>query len=262
LASILGTGGTENNSQVLNAGITVPEINQATIRNRLLTAMSAADFALLAPHLTEVELKSGETLIAPETPITHSWFLEDGICSVVASTPSGHQTEVGLIGRDGIVDISAIHGADRTPLLCFIQISGQGLRLRADALRRADAASPSLHRLLMRYAQSFFVQVAHTALTNASHTIAQRLARWLLMSHDRIEASEVRLTHERLSLMLGVRRAGVTVAIQTLERAGIIAARRGSIAITDRARLETYAADSYGAPEKEYHRLLGVSIRD
>ena len=240
----------------------VADINQLTTKNRLLMAMSAADFALLAPHLVEVELVSGETLIAPETPITHSWFLEDGVCSIVATTPSGHQTEVGLIGRDGVVDTSAIHGTDRTPLLCFIQISGRGLRLRADALSRANIASPTLHKLMLRYAQSFFIQVAHTALTNASHTIAQRLARWLLMSQDRINANEVRLTHERLSLMLGVRRAGVTVAIQTLERAGIIAARRGSIAITDRARLETYAADSYGAPEKEYHRLLGIAIKD
>ncbi len=235
--------------------------DQIDCRNLLLRQMGAADFALLQPHLTLVDLPLGITLIEPEAPISHSWFPEHGICSLIAATPAGREIEVALIGRDGLVDTAVVHGTDRTPLQCFVQIAGRGWRLRADALRRAAQTSSTLEALLLAYAQTVFIQVAHTALANASHTIGQRLARWLLMSQDRLGDADIHLTHERLSLMLGVRRAGVTVAIQTLERAGLVAARRGVISVADRAGLEALAGDSYGTPEAEYARLIGRPVR-
>lgn len=219
--------------------------------------MTPEDFELLSTHLISVELPVGLSLIEPEMPIMHSWFLDNGVCSLIASTAQGRQVEVGVIGRDGLVDTAVVHGTDRTPLLCFVQIAGHGWRVRADVLRRLAETRPALRALLLAYAQTVFVQVAHTALANASHTIGQRLARWLLMSQDRLSGAEIHLTHERLSLMLGVRRAGVTVAIQTLEAAGLVAARRGVVVVVDRAALERYAADSYGTAEAEYRRLIG-----
>ena len=236
------------------------QANQATTRNKLVAAMTAGDFELLAPHLTAVELPAGQTLIEPEVRIGWAWFPETGVCSVVATSSDGRQAEVALIGCEGVVDTASIHGTDRTPLHCFMQVSGHGWRLRVDALRAAADSSPSLRALLLAYAQSMFIQVAQTALVNASHTIAQRLARWLLMSSDRMGGPEIRLTHERLSLMLGVRRAGVTVAINVLERSGLVDARRGVIVITDRTKLRAYAADSYGTAEGEYARLIGTAI--
>jgi CRP-like cAMP-binding protein len=233
--------------------------DQSDVGNILLSALSAEDYALLGPHLTRVELSLNQTLIEPEASIAYSWFPEDGVCSLICSTAQGRQVEVAVIGRDGLVDTAVVHGTDRTPLLCVVQIPGDGWRIRAEALRRAADASETLEKLLLAYAQTVFVQVAHTALANASHTIGQRLARWLLMSHDRLRGPEIRLTHERLSLMLGVRRAGVTVAIQTLEAAGLVTARRGVVVIVDRPALERYAVDSYGTPEAEYLRLIGRS---
>ncbi len=243
-----------------NDGVGMSGPDQESLRNILLSRLSAADYELLRPNLMAVDLSIGETLIEPDAPITYSWFPEHGICSLISSTATGRQVEVALVGRDGLVDTAVVHGTDRTPLLCFVQISGHGWRIRADALRKAVDSSPTLEKLLLAYAQTVFIQVAHTALANASHTIGQRLARWLLMSQDRLGEPDIHLTHERLSLMLGVRRAGVTVAIQTLERAGLVAARRGVVSVIDRAGLEHHAGDGYGTPEGEYERLIGVSI--
>ena len=235
--------------------------DQSEIRNFLLSSLSASDFTLLAPHLVQVELPLGQSLIEPETVIVHSWFPESGLCSLIASTAVGRQVEVAVIGRDGLVDTAVVHGTDRTPLHCFVQIPGTAWRIRTDALHRAVAGSATLNALLLAYTQTVFIQVAHTALANASHTIGQRLARWLLMSQDRLGDPAIYLTHERLSLMLGVRRAGVTVAIQTLEATGLVSARRGVITIVDRPALESYAVDSYGTPEAEYERLIGRPLR-
>lgn len=230
---------------------------QSSVRNRLLATMSAGDYALLQPDLVPVELSRAEPLVEPDQPIRHSWFIDDGIASVVATTPNGHQTEVGIIGRDGVVDVATLLGADRSAHRCFIQLAGSGYRMPADALQSAFESSASLRRLLLGYAHSFMAQVAGTALANASYGIDARLARWLLMCHDRIDGDDLATTHEFLALMLNVRRAGVTVAVQALEDAGLVTARRGAITIVNRAGLERCASDSYGAPEAVFARLIG-----
>ena len=150
---------------------------------------------------------------------------------------------------------------DRTPHECFIQTPGHGLRMRADDLRRAMAASPSLHLRLLRFVQAFMIQMGQTALTNGCHPLEQRLARWLLMCHDRVDGDDLSTTHEFLSLMLGVRRAGVTVALQALEDRGMISPKWRRITVLDRAKLEGVAGDSYGVPEAEYARLIGLPLR-
>src|SRR5829696_157825 len=227
------------------------------ICNTLLLTLSADDLALLQPHLEVVALKRGDVIAEPNKPIHHVVFPEDAIVSVVASTPGGRRIAVGIIGRDGITGISILHGAATTPHEIFTQVPGSALRMAADDLRTALRNSPSLQKHLLRYAEAFNVQVAYTALSHGSYTIEERLARWLLMCHDRLDGDDLPLVHEFLSMMLGVRRPGVTIAVQTLEGAGIIKATRGHIIVRDRARLEEAAGDSYGVPEAEYHRLFG-----
>ena len=147
-------------------------------------------------------------------------------------------------------------GVDRIPHQIFLQVAGHGHRVPTEALSRALDASPTLRILFLRYAQTFLVQTAQTALANAGAPAEERLARWLLMYHDRQDGDDLSVTHEFLSLMLGVRRPTVTVAIHTLEGAGLIRARRGRIRVLVRERLEQAAGDAYGPAEAEYERLI------
>src|SRR5215208_6026155 len=227
------------------------------IRNNLLQTLSSVDLALLQPHLELVDLNRGDVIAEPNKPIQHVVFPEDAIISVVASTPDGRRIEVGIIGRDGVTGTSILHGADTTPHEIFTQVPGSALRMAADDLRTALRNSPALHKRLLRYAEAFNVQVAYTALSHGSYTIEERLARWLLMCHDRVDGDDLPLVHALLGMMLGVRRPGVTIAVQTLEATGIIKAKRGHIIVQDRARLEEAAGGSYGVPEAEYRRLFG-----
>jgi CRP-like cAMP-binding protein len=230
-------------------------------RNRLLLALSVQDFSRVEPQLEPVSLPAGTRLVEPNTPIEHVYFLEQGIASVVAITPQGRRIEVGIIGPDGLTGTSVLLGTDRTPHECFVQTPGSALRIRADALRRAMAASGSLHEHLLRFVQTFMIQIGQTALANGSHNIEQRLARWLLMCHDRVDGDDLFTTHEFLSLMLRVRRAGVTETLQALEDRGLISTKRGQITVLDRVKLEGVADDSYGVPEAEYARLIGLALR-
>ena len=229
---------------------------QATTKNILLCHLSADDFALLQPQLQTTELAKGEVLIVPNEPITHVHFLEDGIGSTVAISPEGQRIEAGIFGREGMSALPLVFGADRTPNETFIQIEGCAQRLPAEAFREALGRSATLAALFLRYAQAMSVQAAHTTLTNALHDLPERLARWILMCHDRVEGDQVDLTHEFMSLMLGVRRPGVTNALHVLEGGLLIRATRGKITVRDRAGLEEYAADAYGVPEAEYERLI------
>jgi CRP-like cAMP-binding protein len=228
------------------------------LQNRLLLALSVQDFTLVEPQLERVPLPVGTRLVEPNTPIEHAYFLEQGIASVVATTPQGRRIEAGIIGREGLSGIPVLLGADHTPQECFIQAAGEGLRIRADDLRRAMAGSASLHQHLLRFVQAFMVQMGQTALSNASHVLEQRLARWLLMCHDRVDGNDLSTTHEFLSLMLGVRRAGVTETLVGLEERGLISTRRSHVAVLDRVGLEEAAGDSYGVAEAEYARLIGL----
>jgi CRP-like cAMP-binding protein len=218
---------------------------QHSIKNKLLSAMSASDFASLAPHLAFVEIARGEMLVFPGQAIKYSWFLEDGIASLVTASHGGHEAEAGIIGHEGMVDVATVLGALESPLRCNMQIPGSAYRMPAHTLAAAFQASPTLRSGLNLFAFSMVTQIAQTALANASFSIEQRLARWLLMCSDRLAGADIAITHEFLSLMLNVRRAGVTLAIQSLKSAGFVESRRGLISIVDRPGLEEFANDSY-----------------
>jgi len=227
-----------------------------TGRNRLLRAMALEDFAWLQPHLEPVDLLSQQSLIKPNARTEHLYFMESGISSITAEGANG-RVEVGLIGREGLVGATPVLlGSDRVPHDHFVQVPGSALRIRADVMSAAVDESPALQKLLLRYVQTEMVQVRQTAFINATLNIEARLARWLLMCHDRVDGDELLLKHEFLSMMLGVQRSGVTLAMQQLEGAGRIRAKRGRITVLDRELLEEVADGGYGPPEAEYARLI------
>lgn len=225
--------------------------------NRLLSVLSAQDLGLLTPHLVRVPLALRQPIETPHEPIRFVYFVESGFASVVVRSSQHDSIEAGLIGWEGVTGTSVIMGDDRSPHEVFVQLEGEAMRIEADALRDAIARSGELNHLLLRFVHVFSVQVAHTALANGRAKIEERLARWLLMVHDRITGNEVTITQEFIALMLGVRRPGVTVALHALEGKGMIRSVRGAVRILDREGLETFASGTYGAPENEYRRLIG-----
>jgi CRP-like cAMP-binding protein len=232
------------------------QIEQSAVRNRLLKVMTVEDFKRLQPHLEHVDLQSGQTLTKPNTRTEHFHFMETGVASITSENANG-RVEVGIIGREGLVGATPVLlGSDRVPYDHFIQVPGTGLRIDATVVSTAVDESPTLRKLMMRYILTEMIQTRQTAFVNASQEIEARLARWLLMCHDRVGGDELLLKHEFLSMMLGVRRAGVSLAMQQLEGTGCIRARRGRITVLDRRLLEEMAEGGYGTPEAEYARLI------
>jgi CRP-like cAMP-binding protein len=225
------------------------------LRNRILGNMSVADLALVRRHLEPVTLSFRQRLESSNRKIKKVYFAESGLMSVVA-VGNGVRAEVGVIGWEGMSGLAVVLGADRSPNETFMQAEGQGQCIDADDLREVMQQSASLARWLLRYAHVFAIQSGHTALANAHGKIEERLARWLLMAQDRLDSDELVLTHEFLSLMLGVRRAGVTIALQQLESQGLVGTARGSVTILDRDGLQEAANGLYGVPEAEFERLF------
>lgn len=219
--------------------------------NHILSRLSPADFGLLKPHLQAVELPLNRKLEARNRRVEQIYFPESGIASVVAN--SGERAiEVAIVGREGMTGLSVVMGSDeRVPHETYMQVAGAGLRMSADDLRDAIAASVVLHHVFLRFAYAFMIQATQTALANGCGKIEERLSRWLLMADDRVDGNEVALTHEFLATMLGVRRSGVTVALQQLERAGLISHRRGVITILDREALEQRSNGTYFPPNDD-----------
>ena len=218
--------------------------------------LSPDEFVRLQPHLERRSFEGGIVLEAPEAAISQVCFPEPGMISVMARTPIGVQAEVGAIGPEGMTGVPLLHGLDSWPHETVVQIPCRALCIEAAAFRAVLAECRPLHDRLLRYAQVFAVQLAQGSLCNSRFTIEQRLARWLLMCHDRTDREDLPLTHELLSLMLGVRRAGVTTALRNLNDAGAVKTRRGGIGIRDRSRMRAIAGDAYGVPEAEYERVL------
>jgi CRP-like cAMP-binding protein len=234
----------------------VSQPQQSSVRNRLLKALSPDDFALLQPHLELVATELAQPLIKPYESVRHLFFPEVGFSSITTSG-SGTKVEVGLVGREGLVGATPmLLGSDRTPHEHFVQNAGEMLRIETAALCAAISESASLHKLLLRSIQVQFVQTAQTAYVNAAFNIDARLARWLLMCHDRLDGDDLQLTHEFLSLMLGAQRSSTTLAIQALEGHRLIKARRGRITILDRKTMEQVADGGYGLAEAEFARLI------
>jgi CRP-like cAMP-binding protein len=215
--------------------------------NRLLRALRPADFARLEPHLQPIELPVRRNIEQPDQPIAQVVFPTSGMVSIVAREGEV-RLEVGIIGNDGMTGTAILLGSDSSPQESFVQVAGEGVAIATGDFKLALADRPTLHVSLLRYVHALLIQTAQTAFANGRCTIEQRLARWLLMSQDRLGGNEVPLTHEFLSIMLGVRRPGITVALQVLEGAHAIHNERGLITIVKRGKLEDLAGGAYQSP--------------
>ena len=232
-------------------------IDQSSLRNRLLSRASPADFALLSATLEPFACVHGAIISEADEAPGFAYFLESGMISVVAVSPEGQTAEAGIIGREGFVHPSIILGSDTVPFKIQVQIAGAAHRVPAADLVQAMDGSATLFQTLLRFTHVYGVQAGFSTLSNAVHQVDERLARWLLMCHDRVSTDDLQLTHEFMSIMLSVRRPSVTNAIHVLEGNRFITADRGYVRIIDRAALEAFAEDAYGKPEAEYRRLLG-----
>ncbi|MGE0583693.1 MAG: Crp/Fnr family transcriptional regulator [Flavobacteriaceae bacterium] len=232
-------------------------IGQERVRNALLRNLAAEDFMSLARRAELVDLPRMLQLAEAGKPAQYAYFPETGIGSIVMRSPEGQSVEVGMFGHDGMSPPVLAAGCTESPMDIFMQVGGRGYRIAAEELGSAMTESLSLRLLLSRYAHVIAVQSASTALSNAVHPVDIRLARWLLMCHDRSEGDELPLTHDFISLMLAVRRPSVTNALHVLEGERLIQSERGFVTVRNREALEIFAADAYGRAEEEYRRLIG-----
>ena len=215
---------------------------------------------MLAPRMTRVTLELGQTLHHHGDVIDQVYFVETGFISALTVLSDGQPLEIGLIGSEGVAGFAVVLGGKTSYSETMCQTGGEAYRMSADALREAFAKSAALRDLLPRYALIFQVQVAQTAACNAHHALEQRLARWLLAAHDRSGTAELSLTQDLIAVMLGVRRATVSIAASTLQRAGVIRYQHGKITIVDRTGLENAACECYEAVCGESRRLFGDFI--
>ena len=224
--------------------------------NRLLAALPDAAWQRWRPLLEPVELPLGEVLYESGGTLSHVYFPTTAIVSLLYVMESGASAEIAVVGNEGIVGISIFMGGGSTPSRAVVQSAGQGMRLTAQAMKdEFSAAGPVMH-LMLRYTQALITQMAQTAVCNRHHSLDQQLCRWLLLSLDRLEGSELAMTQELIANMLGVRREGVTEAVLRLQHAGLIRYARGHISVLDRLGLEQRSCECYAVVKKEYDRLL------
>lgn len=236
----------------------MPQLDQATVRNRLLKSLSSVDFDALAGALEPVELPLGLVLETPYQEIERVVFIESGIVSRIVIGTRGEAAECGPIGFEGITAKPIILGGRTAINSLQVQVAGHGLAVSPDALQDAIRRSADLMQLMHRYVLACEIQTEHSLLSLSNDPIGRRLARWLLMYQDRTEGTVLSITHDLLSDLLNVRRSSVTDQLHVLEGIRAIRATRGTIEILDRSILIDTAAGSYGHPEQEFARLFPI----
>ena len=234
-----------------------PVPHPSVVRNHLLAALPAGVLAQLLPELRPVTLDLRQVLYAADAPIEAVYFHEAGWTSMLAHLEDGLTAEVGLVGREGMVGLPLAFGVETSFVEAMVQGPGTALRMEAAAFRHALDAHPALRTLLFRYGEFMHAQVTQTAACNGNHGLEQRLARWLLMTHDRANGDEMPMTQEFLATMLCVHRPSVTVAARILQRASLIRYGSGAITVVDRPGLEAAACECHGNVRRQYQKLLG-----
>ena len=225
-------------------------------RNHLLDRLAPDEFALLRPHLQEVKLAYLDALADPAQPVEFVYFPLSGVASLAKTMANGAIAEVGTTGNEGFVGLPLLLDTAAGATGVHVQVPGHALRMPARAFRNALTQSGALRQLLNRFAYANYHQTCQLVACNRFHDVEQRCARWLLMAHDRMPRDDFLLTHEVLSIMLGVRRSSVTIAAGRLSEAGLIEYHRGHIKVTDREGLERRACECYWSIRHEYERLF------
>ena len=224
--------------------------------NQLLAVLPAAVWARWQPLLEWVEMPLGQVLYEAGATLSHSYFPTTAIVSLLYVMENGASAEIAVVGNEGLVGISLFMGGGSTPSRGVVQSAGQGFRIKAQIINAEfDRPGPVMH-LMLRYTQALITQMAQTAVCNRHHSLDQQLCRWLLLSLDRLQGNELKMTQELIANMLGVRREGVTEGAMKLQHAGLISYSRGLITVRDRPGLEQRTCECYAVVKKEYDRLL------
>ncbi len=226
--------------------------------NRLLAALPVADRDRLVRRMDEVTLARGDTVYRADRPIAYAYFPRAGILSMVVDMKDGGTVEVGTVGPEGMAGLPLLHGAEASPARVYCQVPPCVCRrLPADAFRSEVGGDGPLRRVVNRFAEFTYTLSAQSTACNRLHPVEGRLARWLLMTHDRVGAADLNLTQQIVSEMLGVRRASVTVAAGALQKAGLIRYRHGRVTVVNREGLEAAACECYRVVRAAFDRLLG-----
>ncbi|MGI8493727.1 MAG: Crp/Fnr family transcriptional regulator [Pyrinomonadaceae bacterium] len=223
-------------------------------RNLILNSLPDENFARLLPDLEQVHLTLGQVIFRAEEPIEYVYFPNNSMISVIANTVNGQSAEVGVIGYEGIIGIDVLMGSNMTLNDNIIQLANSALRIKTAAVQKEFKRADAFHDSVLRFIRLMMIQISQTALCNRLHSVEERLARWLLMCHDRSPTDNLNLTQEFLAVMLGSNRATVTLSALTLQNIGYIKYSRGRITITDRPGLESFACDCYQTVKTEYDR--------
>jgi CRP-like cAMP-binding protein len=226
-------------------------------QNLILMALDANEHEVLAPHLEPVSLTSHLTLHEPGEPIEFGYFPKSGVISLVVTVSDGKMVEVGIVGREGFVGTPLAGGLTKTPHRALVHVAGDGYRVRASVLHEVLPMAPKLRILLTRYALVQGMQLAQTAACNRLHGLEQRLARWLLMSQDRVNSNLLIMTHERFATLLGTDRPSVSVVASWFQKQGIIEYKRGVVRVLSRRKLKETACECYEVIQ-EYYLQLGL----
>jgi CRP-like cAMP-binding protein len=225
-------------------------------QNHLLAALLDTEFDRLSPHLEPQMMRLGDVLYESGGKLNYVYFPTSAIVSLHYVLENGSSSEIAGVGNEGILGISLFMGGDTTLSRAVVQTSGHGYRLKSHILMEEFNRAGPVMRLLLRYTQALLTQMAQTAVCNRHHTVEQQLCRWLLLTLDRLDGSELIMTQELIASMLGVRREGVTVAAGNLQKYGYISCRRGHISVLDRAGLESTTCECYDVVKKEFARLM------
>jgi CRP-like cAMP-binding protein len=231
------------NATILEAAVSEPKPIPAA--NRLLAALPHKERRNFIDQMQRVQVSYGEILYEPGERIDYVYFPNDSIVSLLTVVDQHHALEVGLVGREGMVGVPLALEFTCSPVRALVQGTGTAMRMKAAPFLRAFRQSHALQRELHHYTYALMAQITQTAACNRFHVVEARLARWLLMTHDRMQTSPFQLTQEFLSQMLGVRRVGVTKAARTLQKKGLISYSRGNITILERAGLESASCSCY-----------------
>jgi CRP-like cAMP-binding protein len=225
----------------------------STIRNEILLALPHKEYNLVFQRLEFVQMPTPFLLQEALEPIPFAYFINGGLASILVILADGKSIEVGLTGKEGFVGIPLLVGMKQSPTRIVMQVSGSGFRIKPNDLMELLGVCPTLKNSLLRYSQELAIQTSQVAACNRVHEVDQRLARWLLMSQDRLGGDIVPLTQEFLAHMLGTRRASVTVAASRLQAAGLIHYKRGRVQVVDREKLEAACCECYSAMVRHLH---------
>jgi CRP-like cAMP-binding protein len=228
-------------------------------QNRILGSLPMADYSRLLPYLELVTIPAGGEISAPDTRITHLYFPVDCVIARLYPLENGAGVKTSVTGNEGMSEISYLRGSEKASARTVALSGGCAFRIEAPLLKKEFDARGALHRLLLRFTQALLIQTEQTAISYQHLTIEQRLCQFLLMTLDRLPGNELHITHEQVSILLGVRRESINLAAKKLEAAGAIRYRRGHLLIMNRKKLEDLAGHNYMLVSQEYERLLDIS---